>query len=280
MNTSLPFIKGEFSFQPGNTIQISIVAYGHSMGMPARFCTGLIPAIQLSRKLEENEFKSVIRVVDPSPIANHCNGWKQEKQPQFCAVISRFFNQGGTNFFFDTAEQVTSGALEILNALGSELESSVDDNITDMVKRIKESGRRHGGESGAKNSTLYMAAHPFSWLDMYHPLIWKKTYPSEDFQFTNLMSRSEERFAIVRRFLQARRPDLCTANNPVDLYTTTCDTPCYIPLEEEPMLPDLTDHGYDWCWNRYKAIKGKSSNHKRALKDFEVLMSFLGWRAS
>lgn len=270
-----PWIIGNLSLRPGNIIQISIVAYEHPAGMPARFCAGLIPAIELSRQLKLNTFKSIVRVMDPTPIANYCNGW-QTKQPQFQDATAKFFDSNGVTFFFDEAEQVGNGALEVLSALGVELESSIDEKVVDMVQRIKQSGRRYGGDSGANNATLYMAAHPFSWLDMHHPLIWKRVYPSEGYQFVNLMSKPEERFTVIRRFLQKRRPDLCTTNNPVDRYMTVCNTPCYIPLEEEPMFADLTNYGYDWCYRRYCELKTKSRNHQCAHKDFEALMSFLG----
>lgn len=270
-----PWIIGNLSLQPGKAVQISIVAYEHSAGMPARFCAGLIPAVEVSRQLEKNAFESVVRVIDPTPIANYCNGW-QAKQSQFRDVVADFFNRNSVAFFFDEAERVDSGAIEILSDLGAELESCVDVKVIDMVKRIKESGRRHGGDFGVNNATLYMAAHPFSWLDMYHPLIWKEIYPLEDFHFVNLMSSSEERFKVIRKYLQGRRPDLCTKNNPVDRFMAVCNTPCYIPLEGEPTLADLIAHDHDWCRVRYREFGAKGNNHIYAHKDFEALVSFLG----
>lgn len=270
-----PWIIGNLSLRPGNIVQVSIVVYEHPAGIPARFCIGLVPAIELSKQLKLNAFKSIVRVMDPTPIANYCNGW-QVKEPQFRDVITEFFESNGIDFFFDESESICDGALEILGMLGAELESSTDEKVVDIVQRIKESGRRHGGDAGTRNATLYMAAHPFSWLDMYHPLIWKRSYPSEGFQFVNLMSKAEGRFTVVRKFLQERRPDLGTKNNPVDRYMTVCDTPCYIPLEGEPTFADLTTYGYNWCYGCYSELRTKSKNHKRALKDFEALMSFLG----
>lgn len=271
-----PWIVGKLSLRPGSVVQISIVAYEHSAGLPARFCAGLIPAIYLSRQIKLNGLASIIRVIDPTPIANYCNGWQKIEQSQFRDVATRFLEQNSVDFFFDEAEQICDDSIEILSALGAELDSCTDGKVIDIVQRIKESGRRHGGEAGARNATLYMAAHPFSWLDMYHPLVWKKSYPSENFQFINLMSKPEERFTVVRKFLQERRPDLCAINNPIDRYMTICNTPCYIPLEEEPMLSDLVNYGHNWCYKRYCELKSKSSNHNRALKDFKTLMSFLG----
>lgn len=268
-----PLIKETFSLRPDSMVQISIVAYEHQMGMSARFCTGLLPAIELVRQLKLNNVKSIIRLVDPTPIANYCNGW-EIKQSQFRDVITQFLQNADVNFFFDEAEQVNSDALKILRELGTELETSTEEKVVNVVQRIRESGRRHGGDSGANNALLYMAAHPFSWLDMYHQAVWKKRY-SQDGQFVNLMSKSEERFSVVRKFLQNQRPDLSTNINPTDQYMTVCNTPCYIPLDGEPTFLDLTNYGYDWCYKQYCALKKMSSNHERICKDFRLLMSFL-----
>ena len=275
ISVKYPWVEGCFSFQPGKKVLISIVAYEHPLGMPARFCMGLVPAIALSKQLEPMSIESVIRMVDPTTIANYCNGW-QVKEPQFKNVISGFLNDHHVGFFFDEAEQMCDSAIEILDAVGHELLSSTDATIVDTVQKIRESGRKHGGELGANNALLYMAAHPFSWLDMYHPLIWKKEYSSDDYQFINLMSKSESRFVVVRKFLQERRRDLSTALYPADHYMAVCNTPCYIPLEGEPTFVDLHNQGYDWCHERYREYKGESGNHRRALKDFESLMWFLG----
>lgn len=273
------WIEEDFLLRPSKKVQISIVAYEHLAGMPARFCTGLLPAIALSREIETISSTPVIRLIDPTPISNYCNGWETRKS-QFRDVITRFLQDHNIDFFFDQAEAVNGGMLEVLGSLGATLEVATDSKVIDMVARIKESGRRHGGKQGSRNTLIYMAAHPFSWLDMYHPLIWKKEYPPEGVQFVNLMSKPESRFAVVRKYLQEQRPDLCTKANPVDQYMTACNTPCYIPLEGEPKFTDLTDKGYDWCYQRYCEIKGKSGNHRRACKDFELLMNFLGLRSA
>ncbi len=271
------FIDETLQLQSNKKVQISIVIYEHASGMPARFCAGLIPAIALSRQLEINAITSVIRLIDPTPIANYCNGWKGGKS-QFRDVVTKFLNEHNVDFFFDEAEQINSDTLKILGLLGNELETATDKEVVDMIQRIKESGRRHGGEQGVVNSVLYMAAHPFSWLDMYHHLVWKKEYSSENIQFINLMSKPESRFTVVRKFLQERRPDLCTKINSLDQYMTICNTPCYIPLEGEPTFIDLTSNGYDWCYNQYYEMKDISSNHNRTYKDFRSLMFFLGLR--
>ena len=269
-----PYVRGSLSVDSGSAIYISTVAYEHPLGIPARFYAGLLPAIALSKKLQSVGIHCVIRIVDPTSIANYCNNW-QTTSSKHAVPIYDFLEQNGVSFFFDNAEEVKSDSLQILESLSADLKNLKDEVLADIIQRIQESGRKHGGESGAKNALLYMAAHPFSWLDMYHPAIWKKTYPT-DCVFVNLMSKSEERFAKVREFLKHRRPDLINTNKPIDLYTRVCDTPCYIPLDGEPLFTDLMEHGYSWCYNRYREIKKRSSNHERAYKDFRLLMSFLG----
>jgi|GEM_PF-1680461 len=268
------WIEGELQIYSGKIVQISVVAYEHILGVPARFCTGLIPAIALSKELKSFGVNSIIRLIDPTPIANHCNDWNVEGF-KFKDLLSNFLNFYDVEFFFDEAEQISNESLVLLETIGQELLSTTDISVQNMVQRIKDSGKKHGGDLGEKNSILYMAAHPFSWLDMYHPLVWKKEYPDDVYQFINLMSKSESRFTLIRKFLCEKKPTLCTNFNPVDAYMTVCDTPCYIPLEGEPTFNDLTLNGYEWCHQKYKEIKNKSGNHRRALKDFEALVSFL-----
>lgn len=275
ISVSCLWLKGNLTCEEGKTVQTSVVAYEHPAGIPARFCAGLIPAIALSRQLAVHGVKSTVRLIDPSPIANYCNGW-EISEPQHRGILSEFLTDHGVNFFFDEAEQMTESAIGVLKAVGHELESATDPVIADMVIRIRESGRKHGGELGADNAVLYMAAHPFSWLDMYHPLVWSRQYSPDTCCFVNLMSKPEARFTMIRKHLRNRRPDLTSGINPADCYTTICNTPCYIPLEDEPTFVDLIGKGYRWCHDRYWEIKGKSGNHRRALKDFEALMSFLG----
>ncbi len=269
-----PWVNGNLSLRPKHAVQISIVAYELPSGLPARFCAGLIPVADVVRQLRGLGFKSTVRVIDPTPIASYCNGWPPW-QSRFRKVISEFFGSRGITCFFDEAEPPRNGALKLLNSIGAELENSCDQKVSQAIQRIKTSGRRHGGGSGVKNSMLYTAAHPFSWLDMYHPLIWKRAYPKDGNQFINLMSLSEEMFAVARKFLCQRRLDLCTDLNPTDRFMSVCSSPCYIPIDGEPTFTELEIHGADWCLSRYQSLQGTSVKHARALKDFEALIGFL-----
>jgi hypothetical protein len=275
INISSTLIRGEpLSVDSDREVQISTVCYEHQKGMPARFCAGLLPPIDLAIILKSAVIKSTIRLVDPTTIANHCNGWAIERS-EFRDTVSQFLNDSGVDFFFDASEPITSDSMMVLHDIGIELERSNDAEVMDIIQRIKESGRRHGGDLGADNALLYAAAHPFLWLDMHHPAIWKRVYATNH-QFVNLMSKSEERFSVVRQFLRKVRPNLLTGIDPINVYTTICNTPCYIPLEGEPTFADLNAHGYDWCYGRYVDIKKKSRNHERVYSDFRTLMTFLG----
>lgn len=270
-----PLIRGDpLSAESDRIAQISVVSYEHQLGIPARFCAGLLPAIELYRKFELHAIKSVIRLVDPTPIVDYCNGWVISNSI-FRDVISQFLQNNEIRFFFDQAEPVGDDALSILQELGSRLENPEDTVVRDIVQRIRESGRKHGGDMGAKNSIVYMVAHPFSWLNMHHPSLWKKPCP-QDCQLFNLMSRSEERYSLVRKFLQTVRPDLAVGTQPFDIYMNVCDTPCYMPLEGEPRYVDLLEHGYEWCHGRYTEIKKRNSNYERICRDFRLLRDFVG----
>lgn len=268
-----PWIVGNVSLKPGKKVQISVVAYEHPAGLPARFCAGLIAAVDLYKCLTQNRFTAVIRIIDPTPIAAYCNGW-QAKQTQFRHVIAEFLRINNVEFFFDEAEQINNGAFEVLTEIGTELERCDSQKVKDAIAAIRESGRKYGGRSGASNAILYMAAHPFSWVDMYHPLVWRKAYPPESIHLVNVMSASEERFRIIRDFLKERRPDLCVKNPPLNRYMTLCRIPCYIPIEEEPMHADLTSKGLSWCLSRYSKLRAESQRHNWAHKDFEALVIF------
>ncbi|MBP6944422.1 hypothetical protein KBD61_03245 [Patescibacteria group bacterium] len=258
-----------FVYQGGKVI-VSVVAYTHPEGIPARFCVGLISAVQFSREIPSSSVE--IRIIDPSPIANYCNGWK--RNDAFQDIVVDFLTKQRVEFFFDRAEEVTEESLKILEDVGRVLESSSDQAVREMVGRIKDSGRRHGGAEGERNALLYMAAHPFSWLDMYHPLIWRRSYSPEAYQFVNMMSKAESRFTLIRKSLKERL-QLASGITPTESYMTLCNTPCYIPLPREPLFPDFVQSGYAACLERYRALKGVSENHRRALRDFEALAPFL-----
>jgi len=118
-----PWVIGNLSLRPKCVVQISIVAYEHEKGLPARFCAGLIPAAEVSKQLQAIGFESVVRVIDPTPIASYCNGW--QKSTQFRDVIASFFGSK-TPFFFDESEQLQNGALEVLREIGGAVGTDID----------------------------------------------------------------------------------------------------------------------------------------------------------
>ncbi len=266
--------EGNLSFDPRKEVIISVVAYEHVLGMPARICAGLIPAIDLVRQLKKQSVPSRVRLIDPSSIANYCNGWNI-KNDSAHEVLGGFLQDHDINFFFDEAEEVRYASLEVLRTVSEKLVSSQDEKIIEMVQRIKESGRRHGGDHGEHHAVLYMSAHPFSWLDLHHQALWSRRFDPEEQSFVNLMSKPESRFTVVRKYLQNLLPDLSSGIAAEDRYMSICNTPCYIPLEGEPTMKDLKLYGFDWCLRVYKARKNLSRNHQRTLKDFETLVSFL-----
>ena len=130
---------GPLSVDCDRVVQISTVSYEHQMGIPARFCAGLLPAIELTRVLTSHGVKSIIRLVDPTTIAYYCNGWAV-KASAVHDINSRFLQNCGIEFFLDEAEPVSVDSLKVLRELGNELENSNDAEIVDIVGGIKESG--------------------------------------------------------------------------------------------------------------------------------------------
>ncbi len=277
LNIEHPLFRNSLSCQirvDGDVI-VNTVAYEHSKGIPARFCAGLIPLIRLVRILELEGLRPIVRIIDPSPIARYCNGWKATES-KMNSIATDFLCQNGiVRFFFDKAENVGEEAIKVMNDLGERLKMSSDEAIADIVRRIRESGRRHGGDLGEQNAILYMAAHPFSLLDMYHHSLWKKKYPASTVCF-NLMSKSEERFAIIRSFLNQAVPELSTGIRAFNLYSKICETPCYIPVGGEPTHADIETLGYRRCFDRYRDLRKESGNYEKICKDFRMLIEFLG----
>ena len=265
-----PLIEGDFLYREEN-VTISVVAYQHPQGIPARFCAGLIAAIQLYKAIPQG--KAELRIIDPSPIATYCNNWEEGREAH--SILHQFCRAHGIEPFFDRAEDMTPESLSILRQIGEVLLSAQDPNVKEMVARIQSSGRQHGGAEGERNALLYMAAHPFSWLDMYHSSLWRRRHASQGTRYVNLMSRAEMRFTRIREYLRTHEL-FASGITPEDRYMTVCNTPCYIPFPNEPMHEDLTRNGVEACLERYRAMSRLSENHRRARKDMEALVPFLG----
>lgn len=272
-------IEGPLALQFRNLVTISVVMYEHQEGIPARFCAGLVPALKLADSHElRQHFHTTIRIIDPIPIVNHCNGWSvgSSRMKECVRRLLAECYPGASKpplIFFDEAEPVNEKMLGVFQEVIRELESA-DEKIRGVVQQLKESGRRHGGERGEEHALLYIAAHPFSWLNFYHHSVWKRS-SLPHCQYVNLMSRSEEPFSRVRRFLIKKRPDLMAKVQPIDRYMTVCTTPSYIPLNGEPMCDDVLTKGYDWCLAQYRSLKGVSRQHEGACRDFEMLARFV-----
>ncbi|MBI2888615.1 MAG: hypothetical protein HYY10_01700 [Candidatus Liptonbacteria bacterium] len=272
-------MEGPLTLQFRNLVTISVVMYEHREGIPARFFAGLVPALKLAESCElKRHFVTTIRVIDPTSIVNHCNGWSvhSSRMQEFVRQFLAARYQGERHappLFFDEAEPVGEAMLKVFRELGAELESA-EGKVRDAVVRLKESGRRHGGENGEKNAFLYMAAHPFSWLNFYHPAVWRKR-PSPHCQLINLMSKSEEPFSAVRKFLRQKRPDLVAKVQPVDRYMAVCEHPPYIPLDGEPLCEEVFTKGYGSCLEQYRSLAERGRKYKKALRDFEMLTRFV-----
>ncbi len=268
-----PLIREGIEFTLGRPVQISVVGYEHPAGIPARFLAGFIPAVALSNQLSRENIDSMIRIVDPTAVANHCNGW-QSGSSRFHQIISDFLHREEAKFFIDQAEQISETGLETLELVGSKIVRSQDPQIVELVSRIQASGEKHGGENGRKNSILYLAAHPFSWSELYHPSIWK-TKPDNKWAHVNLMSKAEERFSLMRKLIVNDQVNLSSEVNPRDVYMSVCNTPCYMLLEGEPTFDDFLMRGHEWCRGRYSDLKRRNRNYERIARDFEVICSHL-----
>lgn len=267
-------IKGAVTIPAdATTLVISVVAYQHPVGVPARFLAGMVPAIDLARKAAAQGVSATIRVIDPSPIAEHCNGWRVEK-PIVWDLIKDFLTQHGVEFSFDRAAPVTDETQALLKRVGAQLQSPDDPAVADMIGRITASGKVHGGQDGERNALLYAAAHPFSWLEFSSPLLWD-CKPVSGCHYINLISNAEARYTLIRQYLRRCMPEMHSGIEPADHEMAVCSTPCYMLVGGEPTLEDLNQFGVDACRKRYFGARTADQNHKRAFRDFEVLMQYL-----
>lgn len=255
----------------GGTVVISVVAYQHPAGIPARLCAGLLAAIELYHRLPIGVAQ--LRIVDPSPIAAYCNGWSLCNETT--SILQTFCEQASIHPVFDPAQPPCKESLDILQRVGERLMRTENPAVREMIQRIRESGRIHGGANGEQNALIYMAAHPFSWLDQYHPLIWQRRYPRDGCQYVNMLSQAESRFSLIRDELR-QQPDYPSGLESEDLYMKICNVPCYIPLPQEPTYTEAKRVGWDACLAQYHNLKRLSENHRRATKDMEALIAFLG----
>lgn len=253
---------------------LSVVCYAYPSHVPARLCAGLVPAVALARALQSHGIRAHIRIIDPSPIASYCNGWDTDQRCAQEAVLT-FCTHNAVACTIYRAKSVSTDSLTVMHTLGDSLSMASSAEVASMVERICTSGERHGGSRGRQNALLYMAAHPFSWLDMQNDLFWPERFPSTEYACINIVSKAEERYSLIRSYLCNTHPELRSQNRPHDVTMSICGTPSYVPLPEEPTLDDMRTHGHQWCLERYASLRSKSENHRRAHRDFMHFMDYL-----
>ncbi|MBU6323197.1 MAG: hypothetical protein KGI41_04205 [Patescibacteria group bacterium] len=265
-------IAGSVTLRGDAKAVISTVAYEHPDGMPARFAAGLIPAFVLARQLRERGIFTIVRIIDPTRVANYCNGWQMgsDKLDQVVGELAAMLEDRISTT--ESCMPLTGTSIRLLRSLANELEEA-DGAVGEMLERLRCSGRRHGGENGARNVALYAAAHPFSWLDLLHDSLWRgRSY--EAYQHINLMSKPESRFSVMRAYLRDRHPEIASKAPRIDLEMKVCNTPCYLRLDDEPTFDDFMRDGYDTTLETYYALRTRSQNHRRAYNDFKVLSRY------
>ncbi len=275
------FIRGDpLSMVPSNTplVTINVVTYEHGAGAPARCMAGFLPAIQLYNALSNRGIMTTVRIIAPSKIARHCNGWDLDGNDRVVRKATDMLAAANVEHFVaaPAGMDLVQPALESV----AHLLKNAPDAIGECVQKLRASGLRHGGEQGEQNALLYAAAHPYSWQDLYDSRIWPDR-PLGGGVRLNVMSRAERRFQPIRHYLAVIQSEQTVSGPSGDFFTELCDTPGYIPLPGEPLIETLEQEGPARCHDIYRNLKtngggAEKETYRRAHRDFRVLMNYLG----
>lgn len=279
VNIDTPFLTSPVMVPVGKELVISIVAYETPDGLPARFLAGVMPAIDVAQKATESGISTVVRVIDPAPIASHFNGWDAYPTSHH-ELLSSFFGQCGVKFYIDRAATVTPDMECVIDSLASVLNELLNqDGVSESAsiaayKQLLKSAEKRGQE-GLKNTLRYVAAHPFSWLEFYHESLWSNRH-NLDAHYINLMSKSESRFTAVGDLLLGYGTDFCSGLKPKRYHFTCCKMPSYVRQPDEPSFVDLKTIGPRACLERYGELAKRDSSRFRGPKgDLDLFLTFL-----
>lgn len=265
--------EGSIFVDETKQVVVSVVAYEHARGIPARFFAGIYPAFELARKILDAGGKACVRIVNPLSIACYCNGWSHTNE-RLTQILARL-NCCNIQFEQHLSQEVDGQMIDVLSTLACRLEGELGKDHR-LLQSIRQSGYKNGGQAGEANALLYAAAHPFSWLDMCHESVWKMVTNITNTHFIHLVSKSEERFAALRATLCTVAPEYLIEGIKVDeRFLTVCNVPAYLPLDEEPLFEELGTRGHEECHRIYSRLKKeKGENYRRIIKDFEFAQQF------
>lgn len=260
--------------------------------LPARFLSGFISTFSLARLITERTEGAIVptvRIFRPINISRHINGiseeasqWQITRGSEVLALFAKnHFPE--IPFFVEDDGQIIDEALEILSGVSTLISDHCE---PELLKKLTESGRKRGGEEGARNALVYAAHHPFGWSDLHHRSIFEQIPPGI---VINTMPPSERKFLAVRDFVKdalGSGSGLATVTTQSNLFINMCGTPHYILLENttgEVQEPTLDQSLGVMCKELLADLNARRAgadffteeNLKRCRRDLERLMLML-----
>lgn len=220
-------------------------------GLPARYLTGFLSTFALADTIHETtkgRAQSKVRIFVPSAISHHANGISHETIATQISEGTHMLQQMAENhfehieLFVEKDQPMSQQALDVLEGIAS-LAGTIDDKTID---RIKQNGRRRGGEQGEKEALIYTAHHLLGWKDMEHAAVFAEVAP---FTVINTMPPSEKpytamRGALLDRLKQSDFAPFVRQGQTIDMVMKMSDRPHYLFITDnqgkliEPSLAD------------------------------------------
>lgn len=283
-----------FSVAEDKTVLINNVFGINNNGMlPARFLSGFLSTFSLARTIQEvsdGDINPQVRIFRPINITQHINGISDEatkrqiKQGNKMLQSLAFQHFSTIDFFIEDDLPITENALQVLLQVASLIDLHCDKEV---IGKIRESGRIRGGEQGAQNALIYAAHHPFGWIDLHHPSIFREVPPHV---IINTLPPSEKKYTEVRKRLEqiiggSGSELIVPIGTRQELVINMCGTPHYIFLEDEkgnrqePSIDEVLSitcaEVLDDMRRRFKSEQNifLKENLRRACRDLERVFS-------
>lgn len=261
--------------------------------LPARFLSGFLSGFGLAETIQKStkgKSTPIVRIFIPRHISAFVNGIEndavesqvQEGTKLLQALVESRFPT--IQVFFEKDKPITESALEKLTEVADLFVNETEDV---ELQRIRESGRRRGGEQGAQNALTYAAHHAFGWSDLHSMAIFEQRPP---FTVINALPPSERPFVNVRQTIKqhvedSKSTDLLCQGKRFDLLMMMSDRPHYLLITDqdgkvlEPTTSDLVSASCGEILDRLAmAAKDEKApwirdNLRRARSDFERLLN-------
>lgn len=252
--------------------------------LPARFLAGFIPTFLLAEEIAQKYgVTPSIRIFFPKHIAHTVNDIPFEKihtQIDITTKIILAFQKKcfpDLSIHFTQDEPISTSSMNVLGKFASLIQEVAD---KDILERIRLSARRHGSENGAKNTSLYIAHHPFGWQEVQEESIFKEPLPDI---VINTLAPSERRFLLLRRSVRTALAHAKVWETPKEIHDVEMNIAGahYLLLyPHEPTLHDALSQPSGHILERLKDLKKQTDNDniRKAKNDFERIMEIIASR--